>query len=311
MMSARFSDSVFSTPPIEFLTDDQENEPANCNPCYLTSFHDGFASRLGIYCDEKASLTPMKVPSPLKVSLPSHDGSWMSDLDGEIVPVDINLPVDVVATQILGHDGGYDDPVSIPVVHQIPQFPSVKTIGEEAVEDSWGRRLKAVSKLTSGRSNGNRKKTDLKKFNPPPSNYSGITTLMIRGIPCSFSQEELLSLVASAGLGETCDFFYLPRAPNNASNLGYAFINFTETIHAWTCAFTFHGIRLNPQHSTKTCTVSPADIQGIPNLRKHFRRTAVSRGQNGPLFLNDKRNNNLRNLMLQAGQAKKVNDEAY
>jgi hypothetical protein len=154
---------------------------------------------------------------------------------------------------------------------------------------------------------GNKKKSDLTKLNPPPSDYAGITTLMIRGIPCSFTQDDLLNLVESAGLGDKYDFIYMPRAGCTNSNLGYAFINFVETIDAWTCAFTFNDIRLDPARSAKTCTVSPADIQGIPNLRKHFRRAVVSRGPNGPLFLGDFAKKGQRHM----DKNKKVRNPAY
>jgi len=148
---------------------------------------------------------------------------------------------------------------------------------------------------SGGNTNSQRrlKKTNLKKLNPTPSelsDYSGITTLMIRGIPCSFTQEDLLNLIEGADLMENCDFFYLPTAGNRESNLGYAFLNFTETLYAWTCAFTFNGLQLDPARSSKICSVSAADIQGIENLRQHFRRTFVNRSPRGPLFLGDKRN---------------------
>merc|ERR1711904_219636 len=99
-----------------------------------------------------------------------------------------------------------------------------------------------------------------------------------------------LNLIASADLMEHCNFFYLPTEGKSKSNLGYAFLNFTETLYAWTCAFTFNGLRLDPARSSKICSVSAADIQGIENLRQHFRRTFVNRSPRGPLFLGDKRN---------------------
>jgi hypothetical protein len=113
----------------------------------------------------------------------------------------------------------------------------------------------------------------------------GLTTLMIRGIPCSFSQETLMSLIDSAGLQGKYDFFYLPRAGNNGSNLGYAFINFTHSKYAEICAATFNGVPLDPQRSVKVCKICPADIQGYASLRKQFRRSAVSRGSRRPVFL--------------------------
>lgn len=105
-----------------------------------------------------------------------------------------------------------------------------------------------------------------------PSDYSCITTLMIGGIPSSFTEQDVFRFVVSAGLEDQCDFVYVPRL-SNSGNYRYAFLNFTATIHAWTCAFFFNGLQLDPSHSTKTCSVSPAKIQGVANLKKHFRHS--------------------------------------
>jgi hypothetical protein len=129
------------------------------------------------------------------------------------------------------------------------------------------------------------KKQDLKKLHPEPVPVEEVTTLMIRGIPCSFSQDTLMKIIDNAGLKAKYDFFYLPRAGNNGSNLGYAFINFVDNKSAEHCTATFNGVPLDPSRSMKICTISPGDIQGLANLRKHFRRTAVSRGSRGPVFL--------------------------
>jgi len=127
------------------------------------------------------------------------------------------------------------------------------------------------------------KKQDLRELNTEP--VDEITTVMFRGIPCSFSQDALMKTIDHAGLKGKYDFFYLPRVGNHGSNLGYAFINFTDQAGAEQCMATFNGVPLDPSRSTKTCTISQADIQGLENLRKHFRRTAVSRGARGPVFL--------------------------
>merc|ERR1719379_2790882 len=109
--------------------------------------------------------------------------------------------------------------------------------------------------------------------------------MMVRGIPCSFSQDLMMSIIDNAGLTSKYNFFYLPRAGNNGSNLGYAFINFIDHESAEKMSAHFNGVPLDPSRSMKVCTISPADIQGLANLRKHFRRTAVSRGCRGPVFL--------------------------
>merc|ERR1719321_915775 len=127
------------------------------------------------------------------------------------------------------------------------------------------------------------KKQDLKELNTEP--VDEVTTLMIRGIPCSFSQDTLMKLIDNVGLKGKYDFFYLPRAGNHGSNLGYAFVNFIDAQCAEHFVATFNGVPLDPARSMKICTVSPGDIQGLGNLRKHFRRTAVSRGSRGPVFL--------------------------
>jgi hypothetical protein len=118
----------------------------------------------------------------------------------------------------------------------------------------------------------------------------GPTTLMIRGIPCSITEEELMALMDNADLKGKYDFFYLPTdkrksTGNKVANLGYAFVNFVDQQSAEHCATTFRGVPLAPSRSLKKCAISPADIQGIPRLWQQFKRAAVSHGGNGPRFL--------------------------
>jgi hypothetical protein len=112
-----------------------------------------------------------------------------------------------------------------------------------------------------------------------------VTTLMIRGIPCSFTQEDLLEKLHDAGLKGKYDFFYLPRDDKKSSNLGYAFVNFVDVQSAEHCTAKLQGVQLDPFRSPKTCSISPGSIQGLPSLRNHFRNTAVNAGQHGPVFL--------------------------
>merc|ERR1719161_1384820 len=115
------------------------------------------------------------------------------------------------------------------------------------------------------------RKHDLKKLSKAAPNATDeITTLMIRGIPCSFSQEALLSLIDGAGLKGKYNFFYLPHDGNRNSNLGYAFVNFVEPQSAEICTAAFQGIPLAPGRSQKTCTVSAADIQNAPRPLEAF-----------------------------------------
>jgi hypothetical protein len=127
--------------------------------------------------------------------------------------------------------------------------------------------------------------------NRPPQrsaqeSHNQATTMMIRGIPCSFSQEALMSRMDEIGLKGKYDFFYLPFDSNKNANLGYCFINFVDQESVDRCTAAFKGVALAPYRSAKTCKVVPATIQGLPSLWAHFRNTAVSRGSRGPMFLN-------------------------
>jgi hypothetical protein len=121
---------------------------------------------------------------------------------------------------------------------------------------------------------------DALPFNPNVE----VTTLMVRGIPCSLTQERLMLFLDQAGLHGKYDFFYMPRAGRSRSNLGYAFVNFVDAASsAIACSMT-QGVVLDPGRSKKVCRVSPAHIQGLEELKRHFRRTAVSRGTRGPVY---------------------------
>lgn len=111
-----------------------------------------------------------------------------------------------------------------------------------------------------------------------------ITTLMVRGIPCGYSQEQLLQAFDDLGFRGQYDFFYLPRK-SHQSNLGYAFVNFVDMEWASRCCMVFNGRPLDATRSKKVCSVCPAHIQGLENLRKHFSHTCVGKSSaRGPMF---------------------------
>lgn len=143
---------------------------------------------------------------------------------------------------------------------------------------------------SQGRPARKRQESKVKKFDkvaaaPMEEALTEVTTLMVRGIPCSFSQDALLSLIDNAGLQGKYDFFYLPRDGKRNANLGYAFINFVDEQSAEVCTAALQDVPLSPARSKKTCTISAAAIQGLPSLWKHFHNTAVTRGSSGPMFL--------------------------
>jgi hypothetical protein len=192
----------------------------------------------------------------------------------------------------MNYDGGHDNyeggfrMMMVPMMMPSGMMSSVDEQEQEMVQGRPGYQPQVVKPPAKSGTKSERftaKKQDLRELNTEP--VEEITTLMFRGIPCSFSQDTLMKTIDHAGLKGKYDFFYLPRVGNHGSNLGYAFINFSDQAGAEQCMATFNGVPLDPARSTKTCTISHADIQGLANLRKHFRRTAVSRGARGPVFL--------------------------
>eukprot|EP00425_Heterocapsa_triquetra_P038965 CAMPEP_0195073688 /NCGR_PEP_ID=MMETSP0448-20130528/16952_1 /TAXON_ID=66468 /ORGANISM="Heterocapsa triquestra, Strain CCMP 448" /LENGTH=167 /DNA_ID=CAMNT_0040105819 /DNA_START=95 /DNA_END=595 /DNA_ORIENTATION=+ len=102
------------------------------------------------------------------------------------------------------------------------------------------------------------------------SDIQGGRTLIIRNLPCSVTQERLLQVIASLGLGGQCTWVYIPvrksvaQAGCKKSGLGYAFINVhtEEDEELFTRAFT--GLRWS--RSPKVCQVERARLQGLgPN----------------------------------------------
>lgn len=111
-----------------------------------------------------------------------------------------------------------------------------------------------------------------------------ITTLMIRGIPCSYSQERLLEVLDRMGFQGRYDFFYLPRK-SHQSNLGYAFVNFVDVKWASMCSLALNGRALDVARSKKVLSVCPAHIQGLKGLKRHFKYTCVAKtSDRGPVF---------------------------
>lgn len=119
-----------------------------------------------------------------------------------------------------------------------------------------------------------------------PVTAEGATTLMMRGIPCGLTTENLIDIVDNAGFKGRYNFFYLPSDAKKKANLGYCFINFIDAHSAEQCTAAFKGVRLAPLRSAKSCSVAPASIQGLARLSEHFKYTTMSRGASGPLFFN-------------------------
>jgi hypothetical protein len=132
-----------------------------------------------------------------------------------------------------------------------------------------------------------RSKTKNLRARPRAAPAGPPTTLMLRGIPCRFSPEEVMGFINTLGLEGKYDFFYLPQDARCKSNLGYAFINFIAPGYATICQDGLQGRVLGSSRSSKVCTISPAHIQGLVSLERHFHRKAQGLSCHAPIFLQD------------------------
>lgn len=97
------------------------------------------------------------------------------------------------------------------------------------------------------------------------------TTVMMRNIPNRYDIFSLLELIEPDFKG-TFDFLYAPIDFVNKCNMGYAFINFTDTRHVIRFHQKFHQKNWTHVHSSKICCVCFARIQGRNQLISHFKR---------------------------------------
>lgn len=115
---------------------------------------------------------------------------------------------------------------------------------------------------------------------PPP-----VTTVMIRNITCKYTPDKVRQFLDASGLQGAYDFFYLPMNRCGAANLGYCFVNFRSPESVEDCRAALHGRALGQSRSTKTIEVTIAQVQGLANLRKHFRKKLVLESSHAPMFL--------------------------
>lgn len=97
---------------------------------------------------------------------------------------------------------------------------------------------------------------------------------MIKNIPSKLRRNDLLFLIDQTHSGKW-DYFYLPMDLKEGNNLGYAFINFTNSLFImdfflqFQCLSWSKVLGLQKCQSTKICDLIFAKIQGRDNLRKH------------------------------------------
>mmetsp|Transcript_123829 Transcript_123829/g.214680 ORF Transcript_123829/g.214680 Transcript_123829/m.214680 type:complete len:242 (-) Transcript_123829:150-875(-) len=110
----------------------------------------------------------------------------------------------------------------------------------------------------------------------PPSKLDGqvstanepaaVTTLMMRNIPCKMTLKAMIDLFDSHGFAGTYDFLHLPGRGRPFSNLGYAFINFSNTDMVGPFTDKFHGVEfasISGINTEKVIEIRPARAQGF------------------------------------------------
>lgn len=107
------------------------------------------------------------------------------------------------------------------------------------------------------------------------------TTVMLRNIPCRYSQDQLLDTVKSFGI--PCNFLYLAPAKTGGGNLGYAFVNFLTNQGAKEFMKVFTGVEFTHiPRCNKRAIVAWATLQGYKQNVRFYNRTKCVLTENGP-----------------------------
>jgi hypothetical protein len=114
-----------------------------------------------------------------------------------------------------------------------------------------------------------------------PVQQSEKTTVMLRNIPCRYSQDELLEEMKQLNL--PVNFLYLPPARHSPGNLGYSFINFEHAKDAETFinAWEGHVWYFQPK-SKKRGSPCYATLQGFKANVDYYSGMKVSRRKSRP-----------------------------
>jgi hypothetical protein len=108
------------------------------------------------------------------------------------------------------------------------------------------------------------------------------TTVMLRNIPCRYTQEYLLAEVDA--VGENYDFFYLPPARRHRGNLGYGFINFVDAESAQRFIQAFEGHIFDRQPTAKReVVIGWAKLQGFEANRQFYSSARVTKSARHPI----------------------------
>ena len=100
------------------------------------------------------------------------------------------------------------------------------------------------------------------------------TTLMIKNIPNKYTINLFLDEI-NIDFKDKYDIFYLPIDYENKCNLGFAFINFVESLHIIEFYDLYRGKKWKKFNSEKICELVYAKFQGKKELINHFEKGKV------------------------------------
>ena len=98
----------------------------------------------------------------------------------------------------------------------------------------------------------------------PCSEWSGVTTVMIRNIPTRYTSVSFMDLLVEHEFEKgSFDFFYLPMDFKTGKNVGYGFINFTNALSTIIFVSKFQNRQLKVLTSKKSLSLVPSKRQGL------------------------------------------------
>jgi hypothetical protein len=106
------------------------------------------------------------------------------------------------------------------------------------------------------------------------------TTVMIRGIPAQYHEEELKAEIRSLGFVDAFDFVFLQKGKKGTCNRGFAFVNFKRPSMAIGCfsCLSGHVWRKHQTSEVQAAAVSWAVIQGLEGNLRARRQAWATRG---------------------------------
>lgn len=92
-----------------------------------------------------------------------------------------------------------------------------------------------------------------------------LTTMMLRNIPSSCTQDQFYELLETIGFRGMVDFLYVPVDFSNERNFGYAFVNFRTAASATEFKERFDGVEMSKCFPTFHCDAEDSESAGSSN----------------------------------------------